>query len=346
LETEDKPLIESVAGEQIRPPTVAPTTKWSLRGLVSGGHELEAKVLELQKWVTRARGKGRSPTPEERARAQATLQAATRLMRQSGFPDEAIVREIYLQILGRIPASGELMTWRVNLPTQDFDVTGLVESLIRSPEFVNGPRQVNEIRPVAPLPAMPAPARSKNARVQALYRIIYDMPNDKAEKLATFLNDNVLGEIEAHTEKDALVVTAEVGIQGRVAGIVSLMTGEPVVLDLRGGLPSFEGAIQAPGDHDPQTGATSYRPRPLTAQPVAPSTFTARPTERRELRTRTVYETDPTTDAVRPRTIIEEHVWPGEPAKNREPTVEPGFTAPVETLKNSSAVNGDPAIGP
>jgi beta-lactamase regulating signal transducer with metallopeptidase domain len=320
--------------------------------------KLRDELRVVSRDLAAARHQGALLESETANRAERVLGQLLKGFRKHGTSDEHVVLEAFTWILKRRPTENEQAAWSRRLKQDDAAIDKLIASLLHSSEFTDPsePRPTGTIAAgleylqsrseAIPSTDVPSARAGKKARVQTLFRVIYDMPNDKTEKLAKFLKENVLGEIEAHTEKDALVVTAEVGIQGRVAGIVSLMTGEPVVLDLRGGLPSFEGAIQAPGHHDPLTGATSYRPRPLTAHPVAPSTFTARPTERRELRTRTVYETDPTTGAVRPRTIIEEHVWPGEPAKNCEPTVEPGFTAPVETPKTPTAVNGDPAIGP
>jgi hypothetical protein len=200
------------------------------------------------------------------------------------------------------------------------------------------------------------PARSKKARVQTLLRVIYDMPLDKAEVLAKFLNDNVKGEIEARTEKEALVVTAEVGIQRTVAGIVSLMTGEPVALDLGGNLPTSLTATLNPVYHDPNSRhppVTTYLTPTLTEQPVVPSTVTARPTERRELRPRTVFETDPATGKQVPRTVLEERVLEtlDEPAKSGDPSATQPRTyftpaSPSEPPKTPPTSNVDPAIGP
>jgi hypothetical protein len=145
---------------------------------------------------------------------------------------------------------------------------------------------------------------AKKARVQTLLRVVYDMPRDKSEALATFLKDHVeAGQVDVRTAETGLVVTAEANVQRAIVGIVSLMLGEPITLDLGDippiGYPTNPPVYQQSGTNGPPT----YVP---AAQSVAPGVYLpAGPQSGRMIVPRTVV--DPAT-ATR-RTVYEERVY-------------------------------------
>jgi plasmid stabilization system protein ParE len=179
--------------------------------------------------------------------------------------------------------------------------------------------------------------QSKMAKVQSLLRVSYDMPLDKAEVLARFLKENVKGGIEARTDQEGLIVTAEAGIQRTVAGIVALMTGEPVTLDLGGGSPAGYATVQVPVYRDgsnPNAGPMTYYAPATVAQPAEPGVYPPPAAAKRDLRTRTVIEIDPTTGKQIPRTVLEERVFGDEPAKSRDPSL-PRLHTPQPTKERA-----------
>ncbi|MEX2142889.1 MAG: M56 family metallopeptidase [Pirellulales bacterium] len=259
-----KPVIVTEAEDKPESPGISK----AVRSLIGGFHLLEEKVLELQKWIVRSRGKGRSPTLEERQKAREILQATTSLMRSSGFPDKAVVSEIHLQILGTQPDPHYAHHWLQKLRGNEFDVGSLVEDLIRSREFVDGPRQENKAQTVVRPPlVMPESARSKQAPAQTLLRVAYDMPRDKSEALAKFLKDHVAeGDIDLRTVESGLIVTAEESVQRTIVGLVSLMTGERVSLvgHMTVGHETFTWRM------DEKLGAYNVPPSPATPYPSLP----------------------------------------------------------------------------
>ena len=312
--------------------------------------ELQAVTRELKA----SRGKGKKVEQRTVDRAVAALGQLFEGFRTNGAPDDRVVREAFAWILRRVPNQGELDSWSQQLSLHD-SVNPLIIGLLQSDEFADpapastrGARGQQSVTSgtIAPSSFVAATnlTRGKTARVQTLLRVVYDMPLDKAEILAKFLNDNVKGEIEARTDQEGLMVTADAGIQRTVAGIVALMTGEMVTLDLGGGSPVGHATVAVPLYQDPMNpsaGPKTYYAPALVAQPGSlPGVYPPPPAARREMRQRTVYEADPTTGAIRPRTVMEERVFPDEPAESRDRslpslTPQPAKKRPTESTKSS-----------
>jgi beta-lactamase regulating signal transducer with metallopeptidase domain len=272
--------------------------------------------------------------------------------RANGRSDEGVVLEAFAWILNRKPTNLEQAAWSQRLKADDAPVGKLITTLLHSSEFTDPPnrRQAAVLTPrpntaVEPVSSTgtaaerPGVAASfRKARVQTLLRVVYDMPLDKAEVLAKFLNDNVKGEIEARKVGDGLVVTAEAGIQRTVAGIVSLMTGEPVTLDLGGGSPAGYATVHVPVYHDPKNPnvgpTTYYTPTPVVQPGIVPGEYPPPPAGKRDLRTRTVLEPDPTTGSFVPRTVLEERVPANAPADSRDRSL-PTLLTPQPTKERT-----------
>jgi beta-lactamase regulating signal transducer with metallopeptidase domain len=289
--------------------------------------ELRAITDELQ----RLRHKGKKPEQPTIHRVATALGQLFERFRSNGAPAQNVVREAFAWILRRVPNEAELDAWSQNIDLTEDAIERLIVNLLISHEFsdpeVSGVKRTPMPEPnlaakrTGVLPSLP-PHRIRQAKVQTLLRVVYDMPLDKAEILAKFLNDNVKGEIEARTDEEGLVVTAEAGIQRTVAGIVSLMTGEPVALDLGGGSPPGYATVRVPVYHDPKNphATTFYAPAPVV-QPGVVGMYQQGPSAARQLRTRTVIETDPTTGKQVPRTVLEERIKADEWRETQDPSV-------------------------
>jgi hypothetical protein len=349
-----RPLTTSTAASNTEPTTAA-----------NSDDKLKEELHEVSKALASARQQGSLMESEMANRVERVLGQLFGRFRKSGTSDEHVVLEAFTWILKRRPTELEQEAWSQRLKADDAAIGKLITTLLHSSEFTDPPNgketgalakgldYLSNRSQAVSTTGTPAASPGKKARVQTLLRVIYDLPNDKAEVLAKFLNENVKGEIEARTEKDALVVTAEVGIQRTVAGIVSLMTGEPVTVDLSGGLPMSRTTSLIPvyrDPSDPSAGTITYHVPATVLRPGAPGVYPARPTERHGRRTRTVYETDPS-GAIRPRTITEEYVLPDEPTESRDPSATQPRTyftpeSPSEPPKIPPTSNGDPALGP
>jgi beta-lactamase regulating signal transducer with metallopeptidase domain len=243
---------------------------------MDAGDYIAREVREAQVLLQEMRDAKRIHTRNANQIAETLTSHAKSMRRWNDKTDDQITTEMFLQILQRRPNGEELAAWRRHVEAVGSGkVEQLVQQLIRSPEFLGrkeAPANANN--------AFPQPYRAKQAKVQTLLRVVYDMPSDKGEVLAKFLNDYVKGEIEARTDEEGLVVTAEAGIQRTVAGIVSLMTGEPVALDLGDAPPVGHATIPTRfyGTIDrPHTGTTPYIAPTPVAQPVPPGVYPTAP---------------------------------------------------------------------
>jgi beta-lactamase regulating signal transducer with metallopeptidase domain len=317
--------------------------------------ELRAITSELQ----RLRHKGKQPQLTTVHRVAAALGQLFDRFRSNGVPAENVVREAFGWILRRAPNEDELETWSQNIGVSEDAIERLIVSLLVSHEFSDAkfdglisaaePQHDAAAQRTPRLPYF-EPHRTKKTKVQTLLRVVYDMPLDKAEILAKFLNDNVKGEIEARTDQEGLMVTADAGIQRTVAGIVSLMTGETVTLDLGGGLAAGHATVRVPVYHDqnPHDGTMiNYAPTPVVQPGTLPGEYPPPPAGKRELRTRTVLEPDPTTGRFVPRTVLEERVPANAPAESRDRllpslTPQPTEQSPKERDKESTENSKEP----
>jgi hypothetical protein len=154
------------------------------------------------------------------------------------------------------------------------------------------------VKPAATTRAVPEVVpkmRSKQPQVQTLLRVTYDMPADKAKALAAFLKENVQQYIDLHVSEQAgLIITADAETQAPIAAMVSLMTGERVVLDW--------GQYAKPAAYPmtPYGNPSSYGP-PTMEGYLPPSSFGSR---------RGIFP---------PRATAEESTKPGEPTKKSLP---------------------------
>jgi beta-lactamase regulating signal transducer with metallopeptidase domain len=137
----------------------------------------------------------------------------------SGRADEYIVNEIYLHMLDRMPTASESKIWVEQLKqNDDAAIRILVAAIGQSAEFSGNEETFKRL--------------THKPRVQTLLRVSYEMPTDKANALAVFIKENVLQPIDVRVVEPGLVVTAEGEVQAPIAAMVSLITGERVVLDL------------------------------------------------------------------------------------------------------------------
>jgi hypothetical protein len=141
-------------------------------------------------------------------------------LRQSGRADEYIVNEIFLHMLDRMPTASESKIWVDHVKQQQDDATilTLVAALGQSEEFRGSDGTFTRL--------------AHNPKVQTLLRVTYEMPAEKAKALADFVKENVLQPIDVRVVEPGLVVTAEGEVQAPIAAMVSLITGERIVLDL------------------------------------------------------------------------------------------------------------------
>jgi beta-lactamase regulating signal transducer with metallopeptidase domain len=212
--------------------------------------ELSKSRRELQS----LRGRGFDAGKETIERAAKSLARLAEHMRARKTPDDYLVNEVYLHVLGRMPDKNELRNWRDTLKFGDGGIEQMVATLVDSSEFTKPRVTATTKRSVS----LPPPIRT--AKVESLLRVTYEMPADKAEALAKFLKENVHGEIEARTGEEGLVVTAGLNAQRTIAGIVSLMTGQPVSLGL-GDTPTLAPAMRPAAyeeSHDPNSDTTPY----------------------------------------------------------------------------------------
>jgi hypothetical protein len=184
-------------------------------------------------------------------------------------------------------------------------VYDIVNNLLSSNEFIDGPP-----RERAPVPhSLPVePYRTKQAKTQTLLRVVYDMPRDKGEALAKFLKDHVeAGHIDVKTVESGLVVTADANIQRTIVGVVSLMLGEPITLDL-GNVPPLGYSMPPPSylpSGAPYVGTTAYVPAAISTQSPPQHGELPNAAIGRVYVPRTVV--DPGTNT--PRTVYEERVY-------------------------------------
>jgi hypothetical protein len=312
--------------------------------------QLQAIISNLKQW----RGKDQWAEQQLIERSVPILSQQFKRYRGKGAGAENVVRAAFAWILQREASEAERQSWSQYIDTTEDAIEQLIVRLLNSHEFSNAEnggvtRQPKSDPAAKQMPVLPmfARHRTKQAKVQTLLRVVYDMPLDKAEVLAKFLNDNVKGEIEARKVGDGLVVTAEAGIQRTVAGIVSLMTGEPVTLDLGGGSPAGYATVHVPVYHDPKhpnVGPTTYyAPTPVVQPGILPGEYPPPPAGKRDLRTRTVLEPDPTTGRFVPRTVLEERLPANAPAESRDrlqPSLTPQPT--TERAKESTENSKEP----
>jgi hypothetical protein len=274
-------------------------------------NEMFSKVHRL---LSEARGKGRSLTEKERHRVIDVLHQGAQRARQRRQRDDVIVHEIYAQILGRRPTASELSRGLNRLRSEGFNVANMVSSLLGSSEFIDGVPQNTSAALPQYAPSI-EPARTRQAKAQTLLRVKYDMPSEKGEALAKFLKDQVKEDhVDVRTLETGLVVTAEAHVQRTIVGIVSLMLGEPIALDLGDAPAVGHATIRVPvfKQHDnPGANTTTYFAPTPYAEQAPPGAHPPLPAAGRVLRPRTipdpvtgkpmnVYETD---DPTRPRFI-------------------------------------------
>jgi hypothetical protein len=314
---------------------------------VNADDKLSEELRVVSRELASARHRGSLVESDMANRVERVLGQLFERFRANGRNDEGVVLEAFTWILKRRPTELEQAAWSQRLKADDAPIGKLITTLLHSSEFTNPPNR----RQAAALTTRPnsvaepvlstgtaaerqgIAASFRKARVQTLLRVIYDMPLDKADVLAKFLNDNVKGEIEARTDQDGLMVTADANIQRTVAGIVSLMTGEPVTLDLGDTRPAGHATIQVPlypQPGSPGAGTTTwFAPTPVAEDAPAGVYPPPRP-GKRVLRPRTVLETD-STGALVPRTIMEEQVPADEPAESRDRSLPSLLTTPQST---------------
>jgi hypothetical protein len=280
--------------------------------------KLHSDVLDL---LHRVRGQGRSLTSEEKWRVIPVMRGLAKRTRDTRQRDDVIVNEVYAYILARGPSESELSQGLSSLRSKDFDVYDIVNHLLSSNEFIDGPPQK---RTTAPTSLPGEPYRTKQAKTQTLLRVVYDMPRDKGEALAKFLKDHVAaGHIDVKTVESGVVVTADTNIQRTIVGVVSLMLGEPITLDL-GDIPPIGNPMNPPLYYQ-QPGSPYGAPAWIPTATPAPSGLTGRyqtagSQSGRMIVPRTVV--DPETGTR--RTVYEERVYDG--AQQSDDPSTPGLT--------------------
>jgi hypothetical protein len=297
--------------------------------------KLHSDVLDL---LHRVRGQGRSLTSEEKWRVIPVMRGLAKRTRDTRQRDDVIVNEVYAYILARRPSEFELSRGLSSLRSKDFDVYDIVNQLLSSNEFIDGPPQK---RTTAPTSLPGEPYRTKQAKTQTLLRVIYDMPRDKGEALANFLKDHVAaGHIDVKTVESGLVVTAEANIQRTIASVVSLMIGEPISLDL-GDVPPIGHPMNPPlyyQQPDSPYGSPTNVPAATTAQSGPPRVYPpAGPQLGKMMVPRTLV--DPVTG--NPRTVYETRPYSDGELNAFDPTSPRPNPASVEEKRNPTTTPQD-----
>jgi beta-lactamase regulating signal transducer with metallopeptidase domain len=289
----------------------------------------DKEYSEVQEFLSEARGKGRSLTEREKWRVRSVLKHGAEKARDARQRDDTIVNELYVQILGRRPSASELHIGLTNFRGKNFQVDSIVNSLLTSSEFIDGKRPQRAAVPSV----LPEPHQTRRAKAQTLLRVAYDMPREKGEALARFLKEHVdAAHIDLRTVESGLVVTADANIQRTIVGVVSLMLGEPITLDL-GNIPPAGYPMNSPVYYPRSPyGPPTYNSTETPAQSGLPGVFLpAEPQSGRMIVPRTVV--DPQTGTR--RTVYEERVYDGAQATDDPST--PRFTNPILEEKKQSA---------
>jgi beta-lactamase regulating signal transducer with metallopeptidase domain len=343
---------ENIAGEDASPPIISAKARRSENppptaadALADSG--LSEVVRELQQWIQAKRGKGRSLDSAERAKIREVLSEVADFMRKRGATDDAVVAEMYLQILGRRPQPEELSIGRHSLRANDLSVRKIVDTLTKDAEFADGPRQRAVASATTPSMAPSrgttdiagAPYVGKRAKTQTLLRVVYDMPRDKSEALARFLKEQVeVGQVDVRIAETGLVVTAHANVQRTIVGIVSLMLGEPITLDLGDmppiGYPMNPTVYSQSGTYGPPT----YYAPTTTAQSAPPGVYLpAGPQSGRTIVPRTVVDSETGTR----RTVYEERVYDGA-QRSDDPSTPRLNPSSTEEAKNPATTKDAP----
>lgn len=324
--------IDSVAGESAASPTTSDASDDAAsppRPSIATDWETDQRYnkrfSEVHNLLRELRGKGRSLTSAEKARVLQVMRIGAQKIRDARGRDDTIVNELYIQILGRRPLQSELNHGLDKLRAENFAVDGIVDHLLRSSEFVDGQSQQGGT------PSLPTePYRTKQAKAQSLLRVVYDMPRDKGEALAKFLKDHVeAGQIDVKTDQSGLVVTADANIQRTIVGIVSLMIGEPITLDL-GNVPPIGYPMSAAAYQPPPYVTPTYVPAPAAQSGPTQFYLPSGAQAGRIIVPRTV--DDPTTGAR--KTVYEERVYDG--ARKSDDPSTPRLTPSSAEEKRSS----------
>ena len=199
---------------------------------VTTPEELRRELSAIQSELTSLRGKGKQVEKSTIDRVGRALSALVDEWRPHRVTDEHVAKEVFAWVLGRLPNQSETQSWSEFL-RRGGRVEHVVSTLMRSPHF-SGARTLSDEDSI--------PYRFKQAKVQSLLRVTYDMPADKAAALAKFLSDHLSAGVDIRLIENAggeasLAVTADANVQKTIASIVSLMTGEPVSINLAGESP-------------------------------------------------------------------------------------------------------------
>jgi beta-lactamase regulating signal transducer with metallopeptidase domain len=274
--------------------------------------ELRRELSAIQTELSALRGKGKLVEKSTIDRVGRALSALVDEWRPHRVTDEHVAKEVFAWVLGRLPNQTETQSWS-EFFRRGGSVEHAVRTLLQSSHFTGtaDPADDDSI-----------PYRFKQAKVQSLLRVTYDMPAEKAAALAKFLGDHVsdgvdIRLVEKAGDEGSLVVTAHANVQKTVASVVSLMTGEPVSINLAGETPVGHATVrvpmysESPPPYDVPT--TTYAPSPI-ARPALDGVYPPPPAQyKSSLRARTILEPG----WKEPRTIYENVI---EEVPSKDPT--------------------------
>lgn len=254
--------------------------------------DLTRRLRGIQSELQSLRGSGKKAPEGTVDRVARTLGELVARFRSHGAREENVIKEVFAWILGRLPSDMELDSWREFLVQSGHDgVESFIGTLMRSLNFTDARAVSNN----APIPYTGAharpqsaatqlePHRSKQPKVQSLLRVTYQLPADKGRSLANFLTEKIREGIdirlgEHSSGESTLVVTAEGDAQRTIAGIVSLITGEPISRHIADAPSAATGRLPDHASTQNATGGMIYsRPAISAARPQPQGVFPPSP---------------------------------------------------------------------